>query len=902
MPPRARAASGHEAGYSFCIITNGKRPRQLAEEIASIRALQIPAFEIVVGGDLPAGLEAVRTLSLPDAAQAGRLGELRNRLMEIARYDHLVMADDDLLFQADFYEGLRQHGDDYEVLCVRLLNVDGTRYWDWATVGGPRGHELLDHDETDPHVYVTGGLCVMKAWVGARLQWDGARGFYQGEDVDFSRRLREAGISIKFNPHSTVVHTDARYTQVGRVIMTAETLRQTVLVKMDEDKGDEARALFERLRALDPVVAGALEREFPPVAAPRHSLPVRWRGPIFNPSGYASEAINFILPLSQRVNLAIFHQNNNYSESFVAGLKDQERRRLFELRDKYPKIQGGIVIEHNPANGFSHVPDAAYRIGRTMFETDRVSADWVTACNQMDEIWVPSKFNVETFASSGVERDKLRVMPESADETEFDPDKYQPLPLPDRAACNFLSIFEWSRRKGWDVLLAAYLREFSAQDDVCLYVRTYLFGKPDGDPHAAIERLIAGHAATLDLGGKPLPRIHILAGQVPQAEMPRLYKAADCLVAPSRGEGSGRPHHEAMLMGLPVIATNWSGNTEFMTPENSFLIDCEIVDTAALEPELWHYRGHRWADPSEQSLRRAMRAVRQNPDAARAKGQRARQDMLRSYSRGAVADLVAARLREIEHKLLTPACPAVVARAIEIPAPEAGQKPRRLRVNWEGSFLDMGSLSHVNRELTAALSAERDLSITLVSRQNSSAPAELRNPTRRIQTEAPRQADVTVRHAWPPDWRRPAAGAWAIIQPWEFGVLPEDWVKKLSQVDEIWAPSEYVRRVYVESGIPPSKVKIVPNGIDPARFRPGLAPLPLCTSKSFKFLFVGGTIHRKGPDLLLKAYLESFTSADDVCSGDQGFWRSIRLPGSNIGKGNRRRAPETERPRNTLFD
>jgi glycosyltransferase involved in cell wall biosynthesis/tetratricopeptide (TPR) repeat protein len=371
---------------------------------------------------------------------------------------------------------------------------------------------------------------------------------------------------------------------------------------------------------------------------------------------------------------------------------------------------------------------------------------------------------------------------------------------------------------------------------------------------------------------------------VPQADLPRLYKMADCLVAPSRGEGWGRPHHEAMLMGLPVIATGWSGNTEFMRAENSFLIDYEIVDTALLDAKLTHYRNHRWADPSETSLRQAMRHVQQNPDQARAKGQRARQDMLCRYTRAAVADLMVARLLEIERKLLTPACPAVTARTMEIPTRSAGQNPPRLHVTWEGSFLDLGSLSHVNRELTGALSADNHVQITRICQQNSSVPSELKDLARRIQAERPRKADVTVRHAWPPNWQRPASGAWVLIQPWEFGVIPADWVRKLSNVDEIWAPTDYVRRVYVESGVHPSKVKIVPNGIDPGKFRPDLAPLPLATKKKFKFLFVGGTIHRKGPDLLLEAYLGSFTAADDVCLVIKDFGGQSVYEGQTLEK------------------
>src|SRR5204863_410997 len=53
----SETAKARDEGYSFCIITNGKRPEKLAAEIASIRALQIPKFEILVGGEPPAEME-----------------------------------------------------------------------------------------------------------------------------------------------------------------------------------------------------------------------------------------------------------------------------------------------------------------------------------------------------------------------------------------------------------------------------------------------------------------------------------------------------------------------------------------------------------------------------------------------------------------------------------------------------------------------------------------------------------------------------------------------------------------------------------------------------------------------------------------------------------------------------
>jgi len=814
-----------EAGWSFCIITNGKRLEKLQTEIASIRALNIPMYEILVGGEAPAGLDAdIKVVPAVDAARNGRLGEMRNRLVEHAKYDHLVVADDDLLFHPDFYTGLQAYGETWEVLCVRFLNPDGTRFWDWATHGGPRGHSLLDYDETDTHVYVTGGLCVIKAEVADRVRWDEGRGFYQGEDVDFSARLRQAGIVPRFNKLSTVTHDDGRYTQRDNVII---------------------RDALEVTRS------------------------VRWCGPIFNPSGYASEAINFVVPLQGKLDLGILHQNNLYSEKFVQGLEASEREVLFALRDRFPKIKNGIAISHNPANGFLRLPDADYQIGRTMFETDRIPASWAPACNRMDEIWVPSQFNVETFAAYGVERSKLIVMPEAVDEHFFDPKKHQPLALPNRAAYNFLSIFEWSSRKGWDVMLAAYLREFTAEDDVCFYIRTYLFSKPDEDPRIAIERRIKEFAATLNLGNKPWPRIEIIAEQVPSAQLPALYMAADCLVAPSRGEGWGRPHHEAMLMERPVIATNWSANTEFMNAENSYLIDYELIEAKYLEPELWHYRGHRWANPCEAHLRQMLRHVQQNPGEGRAKGQLARAHMVKNYGREPVANKVLRRLNEIERNLKSPYLPAVTVREL-LEKQAVVQKPKQAPlVAWEGTYLDYGSLSYVNRELTAHLMAQKNVRLQRVNKAGVTATGklepELQRLSRQIATQAPRNVEITVRHAWPPDFSAPPTGALVVIQPWEFGTLPASWVKSLENVDEIWANSTFVRQVYVDSGVNPEKIKYLPHGIDPQKFRPNVTALPLNTNKKFKFLFVGGTIGRKGADLLLQAYLETFTAADDVC-------------------------------------
>ena len=53
--------------------------------------------------------------------------------------------------------------------------------------------------------------------------------------------------------------------------------------------------------------------------------------------------------------------------------------------------------------------------------------------------------------------------------------------------------------------------------------------------------------------------------------------ACDCFVSLHRSEGFGLAMAEAMALGKPVIATNWSGNTDFMNPHNAACIDFRLV-------------------------------------------------------------------------------------------------------------------------------------------------------------------------------------------------------------------------------------------------------------------------------------------------------------------------------------
>ncbi|MGQ9513092.1 glycosyltransferase, partial [Thermodesulfitimonas sp.] len=206
---------------------------------------------------------------------------------------------------------------------------------------------------------------------------------------------------------------------------------------------------------------------------------------------------------------------------------------------------------------------------------------------------------------------------------------------------------------------------------------------------------------------------------------------------------------------------------------------------------------------------------------------------------------------------------------------------------WEGSFFVYHSLALVNRELVLALLQDEELEIGLT-------PYE---PDQFDQAVDPRfvflaarfgrrpvQVDFTVRHRWPPLFT-PAEGRLIWMQPWEYGSLPVEWVKFANSpaVAEIWACSSFVRDSYIQSGVDPQKVAVIPLGINPAIFNPEVVPLPLPTEKAFRFLFVGGTIPRKGPDVLLEAYFRAFSAEDDVCLVVKDFGTDSFYRGQGLG-------------------
>lgn len=346
------------------------------------------------------------------------------------------------------------------------------------------------------------------------------------------------------------------------------------------------------------------------------------RGVAYGGSGYADDTRGIVLGIA-RAGIPVQLDPVQYATDIHNILPEDERDELDRLKAQKVDLEKSVVFQNFPANDFDFSIWGRHRVGRTMYETDSLPDRWKEHCERMDEVWVASTFNCETFAAGGVSPDKLRALPEGVNTKLFCPSA-EPYRIPQARGFKFLSIFEWIQRKAPDVLLRAYLSEFKSDEDVTLILKTY--GRPD----SAVDMLPRlAHFVEREMGMRieDAPPIVVFApGFMPVEGMPRLYTSADAFVLPTRGEGWGRPFMEALACERPVIATRWSGHIDFLHEANSYLLDYKLA------PVPWNSdvelsAGHQCAEPSVEHLRELMRHIFTHREEAKAKAILGRKEM-----------------------------------------------------------------------------------------------------------------------------------------------------------------------------------------------------------------------------------------------------------------------------------
>jgi len=351
---------------------------------------------------------------------------------------------------------------------------------------------------------------------------------------------------------------------------------------------------------------------------------IQYTGPIFNSSGYAKIKF-FFTHLSKRGYAVKFNHIGNKDDLKFNGIEEIDK--VKEVSKPYINVMSGIAPQ------LRRDENASYNIGYSMFEANTIPENWINFYNELDEIWVPSTFCAKTFNRKDL-KCIVKVIPLGFDDKIFIPKTKQ------NNIFTFLAVGKWIDRKGWDLLINAYTSEFVGDNDVRLCIKTDEQSKSKED---LIKEYLTNDKTSF------MPRIMVNNQRVSEATLPLFYQEADCFILPSRGEAFCLPALEAMALGVPVITSDFGGQTDFVNQDNGWLIPIRMLKH--LSERLCKinsaYNNLWFAEPSVKDIRQIMRYVYQHKNEVTQKSKIAF-EMAQKYTWDKVTNIVQNRLKEIE--------------------------------------------------------------------------------------------------------------------------------------------------------------------------------------------------------------------------------------------------------------
>jgi len=257
---------------------------------------------------------------------------------------------------------------------------------------------------------------------------------------------------------------------------------------------------------------------------------------------------------------------------------------------------------------------AKFNVGVTAaVETDRCHPDWISACNKMDHIVVPSEHTKKVLENSGNLSVPITVVPESYPD-EIISSSNEPLNLDTKF--NFLMSGQitgnnpYNDRKNTFFCLKWLCETFKDDPDVGIVIKTN-HGKNTKIDRRLTKNLLKNLLSEVKTG--EYPKVYLLHGDLTEKELSDVYKdeSVKALVAPSRGEGFGLPLLESAACGLPVIATNWSGHLDFLNKGKFIKLNYKLqpVHETRVDNKIF-IEGACWAEVFEEDFKKKVSKFR----------------------------------------------------------------------------------------------------------------------------------------------------------------------------------------------------------------------------------------------------------------------------------------------------
>jgi glycosyltransferase involved in cell wall biosynthesis len=279
---------------------------------------------------------------------------------------------------------------------------------------------------------------------------------------------------------------------------------------------------------------------------------------------------------------------------------------------------------------------ARYNILRTYWELAEAPPAWRALLERFDELWVPNSFVAEAFRP--IFDRTITVVPVCINVHRKQSYGREHFGLSgDRFTFMFsFDYYSGSARKNPLGVLQAFEYAFpNAETKVSLLIKST--GPKEMDPTAS---QLLENASTLD------QRIKILDQSLGRDEMLSLIDNCDCYISLHRSEGFGLGMAEALALGKPVIATNYSGNLDFLTEDTGFPVPFSL--RKLMPGEYPMSEGQSWAEPDLRFAIHEMRTVFANQEEALRRSSRGKQFIEDHYSDQAIARVIKDRLNEIK--------------------------------------------------------------------------------------------------------------------------------------------------------------------------------------------------------------------------------------------------------------
>jgi len=281
---------------------------------------------------------------------------------------------------------------------------------------------------------------------------------------------------------------------------------------------------------------------------------------------------------------------------------------------------------------------AKFNIGVTAgVETDKCNPEWVSACNNMDMVIVPSQHTKSSLTASGLVLKPIIIVPEAYNDSIVSEKLTSNLPT-FSTSFNFLVFGQLTGnnpnndRKNLFYTIKWLCDLFKDDKDVGIVLKT------NAGRNTKIDRRVIRNVVenVLSESRKGMyPRVHLLHGDMSNDEVASLYRHPQikALVALTRGEGYGLPILEAAASGLPVIATGWSGHTDFLNKGKYVNISYQLIDVhpSRIDGKIF-VQGSRWANPSEEDAKKRIAKFRTSSDVPREWAQDLKKKLIELYS------------------------------------------------------------------------------------------------------------------------------------------------------------------------------------------------------------------------------------------------------------------------------